>query len=202
MARHALRRRLVRWVVPVTVAVTAIMPAAAEASPAPEPTYCNVNIDTNTEKCFRTVSELRAYQAQSSAEIALTVWNWQNFNPGGGFRQYTGIRYCGDGTGVVASDRNLSDSYYSNVHTIMNDSIGSFRVEYPCGVAFWDYNNYRGARLPRDSDYFLGGQCGNLTNCTPEGNWNDRAGALLVYTGQLVAYGTFGDVKVISISER
>jgi hypothetical protein len=190
MTTHVLRRTLVRWIVPVAVAVAAgaaIVPAVAEASVAAELKYCNVNMDTNVEKCFRTVSELQAYQAQLNAEIALTVWNWNGFNPTGGYRQYTGIRYCGDGTGVVASDANLSDSYYSNVHTIMNNTIGSFRVEYPCGVAFWDWNNYAGARLPQDTRYYLGGECGNLANCTPEGDWNNRAGALLVYTGQPIA---------------
>lgn len=205
MATYASWRTLGRWMIAAALALTAgttIVPSAAEASSPITLKYCDINMDTNVEKCFRTVPELQAYQAGTNAEIALTVWNWNGFNPTGGFRQYTGTHFCGDFSGVVASDANLSDSFYSNVHTIMNNTIGSFRTEFPCGVAFWDYNNYGGARLPADPSAYLGGECANLATCTPEGNWNNRAGALLVVTGETAMTGSSGDLTLISMPRR
>lgn len=160
----------------------ALSPTAAQAAPAK---YCQIDMSQKSERCYTTAGDLRAYQATTTLYTALIVWNWNNFNDDGGYRVYVMTRpRCADnGFTADASDINLSDSYYENKPTIsMNNSIGSWITASDCFVRFWDYNNMAGPWVPEDPyGDPLFGACGVMQTCTDEGDWNNKAGALVVY---------------------
>lgn len=170
----------------MTLAGAVLVATPASASPHVESAstpsngaYCSTSLSTGRSACFGTEAGLKQH-VSASAELELVyLYNWYNFQGGGGYKVLTGDKACSADTGTVDYyDGNVSDDlWYPNAFN-MDNSITSVNTANSCDIKFFEGTNFTGASTPYiDRCSFLGG--GGTGDC-PAGNWNDRASSFYV----------------------
>jgi hypothetical protein len=129
--------------------VTSTHVAAATASPAAN--YCNYNVSTQSGRCFYSEQELLDHNATSNSLTYITVYNWINYNPDGGYKTIGGNSAC-----TVPFDdegKNISSLVplkytmpNGSVGTTLNDTITSVDSNdgTHCNVKLFEHVNYTG----------------------------------------------------------
>ncbi|GAA2497312.1 hypothetical protein [Streptomyces gobitricini] len=155
--------------------------APAPQAPAPDPAgkYCSVDLsDQQKTTCFTTEQDLLSYGSTTASVDLIAVYNWINYEKGGGYTIYSGDRGCTSTTSDVDyAMPNLNHPYaYSNPSGILeNDTYSSVSTYYDqhCDIKLFDGANYTGASSEWiDRCTHLGG---SGTGDCPSANWYNRA---------------------------
>jgi len=134
----------------VASAASAAPAAPAAAGPA---NYCNYNVSTQSGRCFYSEQELLHYNATQATITYIAVYNWINYNLGGGYKTFGGNTVCTaafDNEGKNLPDmRNMLYTMPNGggVGPSLSDTISSV-VTYDssgCAVNLFDGLNYAGA---------------------------------------------------------
>ncbi|MGW0560124.1 hypothetical protein ACWDZ4_05710 [Streptomyces sp. NPDC003016] len=165
---------------------TVLIATPASASPRTEPTptastgpYCSTSLSTGRSACFESEAALKQH-VSASAELDLVyLYNWYNFQTGGGYKILTGSHACSADTNTVEYyDGNLGDNAWYPNGLNMNDTITSVKTASRCDIKFFEGTNFTGASTTYINQCsFLGG--GGTGDC-PAGNWNDRASSYTI----------------------
>ncbi|ANJ06100.1 hypothetical protein LZP81_09515 [Streptomyces parvulus] len=154
-------------------------PGTESARPVSTGSYCSTSLSTGDSACYETEAALRKH-VSASAELDLVyLYNWYNFQGGGGYRVLTGTQACSAETSPVEYyDGNLGDDVWYPNGLNLNDSITSVQTANKCDIKFFEGTNFTGASTSYiDKCSFLGG--GGVGDC-PAGNWNDRASSYYI----------------------
>jgi hypothetical protein len=166
--------------------ISAVLVATpASASPRTEPAstastgpYCSTDLSTGQSACFKSEAARKQHLSASALVPLVYLYNWYNFQTGGGSVILAGDQACSADTSKAEYyDGNLGDNRWDN-GLPLNDSITSVQTANQCDIKFFEGTNFTGASTPYiDKCSFLGG--GGTGDC-PAGNWNDRASSYYI----------------------
>lgn len=181
------RKNFAATVVAVLIgtAMLAVLAPIASAAPSSAARFCNHNLDTGVAECFDSRTTQLANKPSTASVWVLTVYNWIDYNPGGGVADFYRAAQCTAPTSDIdypssASDttgRNLQVWSYANGITMNNTFSSVLTPTGGCDIKLWDYNNYGSGG--GSSEWIL--SCSHLGQPSrpgcPSANWYDRAGS-------------------------
>lgn len=158
------------------VAMAALAPAASAATD-PAATFCRINIGTGAQTCHQSYDALLQATDEDDLELYAVVFNWINYNPGGGVSWLEGPSKC-----TTAYDDEPAKKWehldwytYDNTPISLNNTISSYFLydeTSNCRMRLYDPVNLQ---APYSS--LLYADCPDLRTCSP-GDWYDRAGSI------------------------
>ncbi|MDG9715363.1 hypothetical protein [Streptomyces sp. DH24] len=165
-----------------TAAATPVPQVPKAKAPVPDPsgTYCSVDLSDQKTACFTTEQDLLSYESTLASVPLVAVYNWVNYQQGGGYTVYYGDRACTATTSDVEYGLpGLTHPYASNnpsgiLENNTYSSVSTYTAQ-TCDIKLFDGANYTGASSEWiDRCTHLGG---SGTGDCPSTNWYDRAGS-------------------------
>ncbi|WP_370967871.1 hypothetical protein [Amycolatopsis sp. cg9] len=174
-----MKRRFLAALSMIAVAVLA-QPAAANAATAGSTgtgSFCNTSLSRHTTVCFDSMSKLQAHRSAAADYDLVAMYNWVNYNQGGGYNILSGDHVCT--ASYSNNDYELYDlSIYSYNNGInMNNTFTSVST-YTSNPSKCDIKLYDGFTLTGASSVFID-RCTDLTKCVAT-NWSDRASSFVL----------------------
>lgn len=162
-------------------AATAVAATPVSRVPVPDPagTYCSVDLSNHQKTtCFTTEKDLNSYGATLASVPLVSVYNWINYQQGGGYSIYYGDHGCTSTTSDIEyalPNLNSAYTYNSPSGVLENDtysSVSTYTAQH-CDIRLFDGANNSGASSEWiDRCTHLGG---SGTGDCPATNWYDRA---------------------------
>jgi hypothetical protein len=174
----------------IVVAVAALLwaglgvVAGAPAGAATVARFCDHDLGTGQETCFRTEPELLAHESAAALEPLVTVFNdigWKGANGYYNFVNAYGRNVCDAEPAInEASAGDFGAVRYNNGITL-NDTVSSFYIRpgSHCRVTMYRDIRFEGGFPIRASDDNLYHGCDDLRDCWVE-NWSDKASSIAV----------------------